>query len=172
MAVFEYLLSFLTPQTCCGIEINTCFASPINQGHRYGGPIIIEWKKVNEPNLSPTFPQKLGIKFRIIFNDRSGRKHADEVVKTTLINSTQDTYDSIPIRKAVLLQRYTFNIKEFLIAYEKGNCQIELDRLKRFSEIFTREAIELGDSKLIQDASALDEFVKRDGFVDKQCLVQ
>jgi len=171
-AILEHLLSFLSPQTCCGVEINTCFPSAIKESHVYGGPIVIEWTGQSE--VSQERPQKLGIKFRITYNDRTGRTHAKGIVKTANITSVSDSFDSAAVKKAVLLQRYTSNIKGFLIAHESGSGAEEaLTKLKRFSEIFSREATESGDPKLIKDAAALEAFVKREGLIPAgQCLVQ
>jgi len=161
--ILSSIFSFINPPTCCLVEINTSFPSEVKNNRIYGGALLVQIEKSKE-NDQTSSSDSVVLKLRVTYTDRAGKEQGNETTLTfdTKTNSeSKNYYSSLPVRKAILLQRYVYATQQFLIAHhEKKDTDLPKKRLAAYSQTFSREAQELGDEELIKTAQECQNFVR------------
>eukprot|EP00456_Euglypha_rotunda_P004981 TRINITY_DN10842_c0_g1_i2.p1 TRINITY_DN10842_c0_g1~~TRINITY_DN10842_c0_g1_i2.p1 ORF type:complete len:185 (+),score=33.16 TRINITY_DN10842_c0_g1_i2:226-780(+) len=158
--VLQNVLKFISPPTCCLVDINTSFPSEVKNGRVYGGPILVQ---VENLDLKTTKSEGIITKLRLTYTDRGGKEQGNEITLSSTPSKTGDFYSSFAAQKAVLLQRYVQRTQEFLIAYHEKQVEEKKNTaksLREFSVLFTKDAAALKDKELAKTAEECATFVK------------
>lgn len=143
------------------MHVKTLFPSKTEGGRTKGGIIVIQLRTKGDA-------ERLNFEIECTFKDKFNTAHRNEQVVTFESDGGQAQFDTLGIRKGILLSQYVSLIKKWLVDDEcADNKKITVSegynmKFKRFLAHFEREMEALDDDSLNQDLDILKILAESD----------